>query len=98
MLTSDHIDAYSALLRIRRAARRRDVVVAGGVFLVFILATVALGLLSGMSGRSVYLVSAMLIAFGLAFVTAWVRLEIVRALIEFADTLQRAAAHSFHEN
>ena len=92
MPTSDHMEAYSSLLHIRRAARRRDVAVTGGLFLAFVLGTLALGLLGVMSDRSVYLVSAMLIAFGLGFVTAWVRLEIVKALIEFADTLQRTAA------
>ena len=93
-----HIESYSALLHIRRTARRRDVLIVGGMFLVFSLGTFALGLLGGMSGRSVYVVSAMLIVFGVAFVAAWVRLEIAKALIEFADTVQRAATDPLDEN
>jgi 4-hydroxybenzoate polyprenyltransferase len=91
MSLSEHLTNYSALLQIRKRAGRRDVMISGGLFLVTVLAIFALGLLGGLSGRSVYLVSAVEIALGIGFLTAWVRLEINKSLIEFADHLQRAA-------
>jgi uncharacterized protein (DUF697 family) len=91
MLTSDYLENYAALLRIRRAAMRRDTIVTGGVFLVSALGAVAFGLLGSLDGRSVYLVSGVVTAIGLGFITAWVRLEITKSLMEFADNLQRAA-------
>ena len=92
MSVPEHLAHYSALLQIRRRAGRRDVTIAGGVFLVTVLATASLGLLGGIGGRSAYLVVAIEVALGLGFVTTWVRLAINRALIELVDHLQRATA------
>ena len=80
------------MLRIRRAAWRRDVIITGGLFLVAAVGALASGLLDAINGRSVYLVLGVVMAMGFGFVTTWVRLEIVRALMEFADTLQRATS------
>jgi hypothetical protein len=87
---SEHLAAYSALLQIRKRAGRRDVIIAGGLFLVTVLVTLSLGLLGATSGRSTYLVSGLEIALGLGFLTTWIRLEINKSLIEFVDALQRA--------
>jgi hypothetical protein len=90
MLTSDHLEGYLGLLRIRRAAWRRDVIITGGLFLVAAVGALASGLLGAIDGRSVYLVLGVFMAMGFGFLSAWVRLEIVKALMELADTLQRA--------
>jgi hypothetical protein len=90
MLTSDHLEGYLGLLRIRQAAWRRDAIITGGLFLVSALVIFASGLLGAIDGRSAYLVLGVFMAMGFGFLSAWVRLEIVKALMELADTLQRA--------
>jgi MFS family permease len=87
---SDHLEGYLGLLRIRRVAMHRNTIIAGGVFLVMALAALAFGLLGGINGRSAYLVWAVVMAIGLSFLSAWVRLEIVKAQMELVDNLQRA--------
>jgi len=94
MSVSEHLANYSALLQIRKRAGRRDVIIAGGVFFVMVLATFSLGLVDGISGRSLYLVTGIEIALGVGFLTTWVRLEINRSLIELVDNLQRIADNS----
>ena len=82
------------MLRIRRAAWRRDVIITGGLFLVAAVGALASGLLDAIDGRSAYLVLGVVMPMGFGFLSAWVRLEIVKALMELADTLQRATGDS----
>ena len=93
MSVSEYLANYSVLLQIRIRAGRRDVIVTGGLFLVMMLATFSLGLLDGIDGRSIYLVSGVEIAIGLGFLSTWVRLQINKSLIEFVDGLQRAVGN-----
>jgi hypothetical protein len=88
MEISVRIQNYLSLLEIRQKSRRWNVTLLGGIFIVSILATLALGLVNGLSGRSVYLVTGIDIALGLSFIMAWVRLEIVRSSIELLNNLQ----------
>lgn len=87
MEISERIQNYLSLLEIRLSAKRWNVTVLGGIFIVLILVTLALGLVTGLSGRSVYLVTGVDIALGLGFLMAWVRLEIVRNSIELLNNL-----------
>jgi hypothetical protein len=88
MEISVRIQNYLSLLEIRQKSRRWNVTLLGGIFIVSILATLALGLVNGLSGRSVYLITGIDIALGLSFIMAWVRLEIVRSSIELLNNLQ----------
>ena len=88
MEISDRIQNYLSLLEIRQKSRRWNVTISGGIFIILILAALALGLVGGLSGRSVYLVTGVDIALGLGFIMAWVRLEIVRYSIEMLNNLQ----------
>ncbi len=88
MLDPAQINNYSSLLKIRLSAFRRNTMITGGVFLVSVFATLVIGLLTGLSGRSVYLIIAMNLAFGLGFITSWVRLEVIKGSIELIDNLQ----------
>jgi hypothetical protein len=83
------LNDYLTLLKIRQAGRRREAAFLGGLFLVSILATIALGLLDQISGRSVFLTTAILVAIGFGSMAAWVRLEIVSGTIELLNNLQR---------
>jgi hypothetical protein len=88
MEISVRIQNYLSLLEVRQKSRRWNVTLLGGIFIVSILATLALGLVNGLSGRSVYLVTGVDIALGLSFIAAWVRLEIVRSSIELLNNLR----------
>jgi hypothetical protein len=95
MVLGDQLSQYTSLLRIRQTARRRDARITGGVFLMSVLATMALGLLGDLSGRAVYLLMGILIAFGVSFLMAWVRLEIVTSNLELATYLQQDRHNNF---
>lgn len=86
---TDQMTQYITLLRIRQKGRRRDVRISGGVFLISILVTVALGLVGRLDGRENYLLMGLLIALGVSFFMSWVRLEILMSTLELADYVQR---------
>lgn len=78
----DQLAHYAALLQTRQKARRRDVLIAGGIFLIALLAAIALALLREVEGRSLYLVFGITLAIGLGYLQAWVRLQIVSGNLE----------------
>jgi hypothetical protein len=88
MEISERIQNYLSILEIRQKSRRWNVTILGGVFLVSILTFLAIGLVIGLSGRSVVLITGVNIALGLGLILAWVRLEIVRSSIELLKNLQ----------
>ena len=88
MEISERIQNYLSLLKIRQKSRRWNLVYLGGVFIIAILSTLALGLVAGLNGRSVYLITGVDIVLGLGFLMAWVRLEIVRSSIDLLNNLQ----------
>lgn len=88
MEISNRIQNYLSLLEIRRKSRRWNVIFLGGIFLVSILASLALGLVTGLHDRSVYLITGIDIALGLSFIMAWVRLEIVQNSVELLNNLK----------
>ena len=75
------------LLTIRRAAGRRDTIIIGGIFLISFMSMIALGMIDRLTGRSLYLVTAMVVCFGLGYLTTWVKLEIIKGSIELIDNL-----------
>lgn len=85
-MVSNKLENYLALLTIRRAARRRDTVIAGGIFLISFIAMIALGMLDRLTERSFYLVVIMVVAFGLSYLRAWIEFEIIKGSIELIDT------------
>ncbi len=87
MITSDRKSNYLFLLKIRRTARLRDTRLLGVVSLLAFLATIGFGLVTGLGGREVYLVVGLDVMFGLAFLMAWTRLEIINASIELLENL-----------
>jgi 4-hydroxybenzoate polyprenyltransferase len=87
-MTTNRLENYLALLSIRRKAGRRDTTILGGTFAVSFIATIALGMLNPLSGRSLYLVTALVVIFGLAYLTAWVKFQIINGSIELIDNLQ----------
>ncbi len=91
MVSVDQLGQYRSLLRIRQKARRRDVRLSGGVFLVSVLITIGFGLLNEELGRSIYLLGGIILASGLSYLTVWVRLEMINSIMEFMGYLEREA-------
>jgi hypothetical protein len=86
-MTTNRHENYLALLAIRQAAGRRDTTLTGGMFAVFLVATIVLGLLDRINARSIYLVTALLVVLGLAYLTAWVKFQIINSSIELIENL-----------
>lgn len=86
----DRLRNYLGLLKIREAAYRRNVLFIGAVFLFTILVSLGTLLLTEWNARPVYLMGFLGILFLVGFLTAWARLEIVRANIELVNNLLTA--------
>jgi 4-hydroxybenzoate polyprenyltransferase len=86
-MTTNRLENYLALLAIRRTSGRRDTTILGGTFAVTFIATIALGMLNQLSGRSLYLVTALVVILGLAYLTAWVKFQIINGSIELIDNI-----------
>jgi len=87
-MVTNKLENYLTLLSIRRAGRRRDTIIAGGIFLLSFISLIALGLLDRLSGRSLYLVSALVVVFGIGYLMAWIKLEIVKGTIELIGNIE----------
>ena len=88
MEISERIQNHLSLLEIRRKSKRWNVTILGGIFIAAILATLAFGLVTELSSRSVYLITGIDIVLGVSCIMAWVRFEIVRSTIELLNNLQ----------
>lgn len=88
-MASNNLENYLALLTIRRAGRRRDTYIVGGIFMISFISMSALGLLDRISGRSMVFVAVMVACFGFAFLTTWVRFEIIKGTMELIENLLR---------
>ena len=86
-MVSNALENYLTLLTIRRKAGRRDTIFIGGLFLISFVSLIALGMLGRLTGISLYLVTALVVCFGLGYLTTWVRLEIIKGSIELIDNL-----------
>jgi len=86
-MVSNKLENYIALLTISRAARLRDTVIIGGIFLISFISMIALGMLDRLTGRSLYLVTTMVVCFGFGYLTTWVKLDIIKGSIELIDNL-----------
>ncbi|MGD8456851.1 MAG: hypothetical protein PVF83_10725 [Anaerolineales bacterium] len=88
-MTLNNLENQLTLLTIRCTGRRRDTLIAGGIFLVFFLSVFAFGMLDRLTGRALLFVSMMTVVFGFAYLTAWVKLQVVKGSIELIETLLR---------
>jgi hypothetical protein len=87
-MTTNRLENYLALLTIRQTAGRRDTIVIGGVFAVLLIATIVFGLLDRINARSMYLVTTSIVTVGLAYLTVWVKFQIINSSIELINFLQ----------
>jgi len=90
MTTTGRFTNYLTLLKIRYSARKRDAIFMGAIFLISIFGMLITGLVTGLGNREVYLVVLLNICFGISFVMALVRLEIVKGNIELLNNLNHS--------
>ncbi len=76
---------YRDLLLIRKAARKRDSWITGAICLLSIVGTVGIGLVTGLGSREAYLLAGSNLVFVIAFLMAWVRLEVISNTIELLN-------------
>jgi hypothetical protein len=89
------IKSYLKLLEIRHRAARRNTFIIGTVFIICLLAFFALGMISRIRGLELYVISSVLIAIALGFISSLIRLETIKAVSEFGHKLiQNEVNHS----
>ena len=86
-MATNRIENYLAQLTIRRTARRRDTKISGGIFAVFFLAMIVLAVRGQLLGSLVHLVPALVAIFGFAYLTTWVKFQIINGSIELIENL-----------
>jgi hypothetical protein len=89
IMNSKNIENYLSILKIRQKAGQRDVNIIAGISLVLFIVSFAFGMLDRLSGRSLYIVGAILIVFGFSSLMVWVKLQITNASIEVIENLTR---------
>ncbi len=96
-MASEQLKNQLVLLKIRLKAYRRDSIIAGGVFLLSFAATVVSGITENLNDKALYLLSALIICFGMSYIMAWVRLQVIRGSIETVELLQRVNSEGGRE-
>jgi len=89
ILNSKNIENYLSILKFHQKAGQRDVNILAGISLVLFIVSFAFGMLDQISGRSLYIVGAILIVLGFSSLMAWVKLQITNASIEVMENLTR---------
>lgn len=84
------IEAYLGLLEIRLRAGQRNTWVAGSAFMLGMASFFLLGMIGALQGLEVFVASAILIAFGFSFLSTLMRVEALKAVQEFARSLQQS--------
>jgi hypothetical protein len=87
MVSTEQLTNYLTLLKIRQSAYRRNLYIAGGLFLFSIFTTLGMGLLTEWNVRSFYIMGAFNVLFIVNFLMAWARLEIVKGNIDMLINL-----------
>jgi hypothetical protein len=85
----EHLSNYMVLLKIRQKEYYRNLILAGGLFLMAILATTATLLFTEWNARSIWLMGIFVVLFTMGFLMAWVRLEIIKEKIELLNNFQQ---------
>ena len=84
----DRLSGYLVLLKIRRKAYYRNVIFAGGLFMLAVVSTTATLLLTEWNIRSIWLMGIFVILFTMSFLMAWARHEITKEKIDLVNNLQ----------
>jgi len=82
------ISSYTKLLEIRLKAYHRNVTLAGAIFFITLFAFLTLGMFELMNNqRELLLGGFLLILFGMSFITAFVRYEVVKNTLDLTHAI-----------
>lgn len=87
MENTAHLGNYLVLLKIRQKAYHRNLILAGGLFLMAILLSTATLLFTEWNARTIWLMGIFDVLFTMGFLMAWARLEINKENIELMNNL-----------
>lgn len=82
------IAQYLSLLAIRENGKRRETYFLGVIFWISFIALIVFGLIDRLNGKSMLLVAAMVVVFGLSYLTSWVKLETIRSSVDLLHNIQ----------
>jgi hypothetical protein len=88
MSVSDPFNGYLGVLEIRRSAYRRNMILAGGLFVMAFILTIGVGLVTGWEQRGIYIMAVFNVLFLIGYLMAWTRHEVVKQEIELLDNLR----------
>ena len=88
MEKADRLAGYLSILEIRKKAFHRNLFIAGGLFLLAILATSATLLLTDWNVRTIWLLGIFDVVFTISYIMTWVRYETTRRTMELVKNLQ----------
>jgi hypothetical protein len=75
------LKSYLKILEIRRSAARRNMLLTGTIFILSLLALFAFGMLGHLESLELYLITPILIAFALGFITSQIKYETTKSVI-----------------
>jgi hypothetical protein len=88
MENSNHLDNYLDILVVRKKATYRNVIIAGGLFFIAILATTGTLLFTEWNERSMWLMGVFDVVFIMNFLMTWARYQITNEKIELVKNLR----------
>jgi hypothetical protein len=88
-MKQDTLKSYLEILEIRRIAAHRNMLLSGTIFIISLLAFIAFGMLGLLERLELYLISPILVAFALGFISSQNKYETSKALIELGVELVR---------
>ena len=84
--------SYLEILEIRRSAARRNMLLIGTIFFLSLLAFFTFGILGHLESRELYLITPILVAFALGFITSQINYETTKAVIALGIELSQDGA------
>ncbi len=92
-MTSDQVEAYLDVLATRSRGAKRDTIIAGTLLVLAVVTVIVFGALHARTPASLglFFLGAMIVAFLISFVKAWMELQITRSSIDLLKTLRRSA-------
>ena len=75
------LKSYLEILEIRRSGARRNMLLTGTIFFLSLLAHFVFGMLGRLERLELYLISPILVAFALGYITSQIKYETTKAVI-----------------
>ena len=88
-MKEDSLKSYIEILEIRHSTARRNMLLTGTILFLSLLALFAFGMLGNLESLELFLMTPILIAFALGFITSQIKYETTKALIALGNELAK---------